>query len=261
MIALVLLGCAAPLGVEGEAREKAGQAGDWQAGDAIDGWEDYDCGLLSGADVATVAYPSVPGAQFAFGREDGGEAIVMTLELADCEELECVPGDVDPGEAARISANVRDPYRTFRGALGWYVDSPDREDDHISSDGYGPLGWFNPELNREPPTVEVCISRLRPDMIRGVIAARFENQLLAHLYVDALQLYYTFEYRYVPHCAFDMSTSRDDMVIPDGCYSSQAYIYSAYEGTNYDDVWDWDAIVDPAVRDALYTQYTPANWE
>lgn len=120
-----------------------------------------------------------------------------------------------------------------------------------------PLGYIEAYGERESPAdTRVCISRFRPDQLRGVVYVDMRDGYVPHSdWYASVTITVPFEFTFVPHSAFYGYGDRPWDKKPEGTDD----FYIQYGDLTYDEAWPWDEITDPAVRDALYEMYTPWN--
>jgi hypothetical protein len=108
-------------------------------------------------------------------------------------------------------------------------------------------------------TTELCISRMRPDQLSGVL--EIYPRLWHWGTADYLSFYHDFRVRipftfmFGDHSAELTDEPTDSFVEPEGADR----VSYGYFGLTYDEAWPWDDITDPTIRDAVYERYTPWN--
>lgn len=264
-LAFGLVGCQQPIPGElpagpGHAvRPKAASA--WQPGDDIPGWEgyDYDCPLSTGAGAETVYFPDVWKAMVWFTTPSGDLAVNSSIYVTptDCTDFECPDsgtGSHSGGFDVYAAAGEWPMGDVFR-KTGLYGRDSDRADSYLEGSSVLPLGNFVADgTETRYLGFSLCISRLRPDEIQGVISVIYYDYTLYHAYYSQALVQYPFDNFYEEHAAWDYNY--DGFPPDDDAFRHAIY----YDGNiSYDTVWDWGAITDPAIRDLVYDAYTPSN--
>jgi hypothetical protein len=91
-----------------------------------------------------------------------------------------------------------------------------------------------------------------------VIYLDYPTQRLGHAYSEAVLIQYPFDELLADHCGLDEATGGGGG-LPEDCTSNRMITYGP--GASYDEMWNWDAITDPEIRDLVYERYTPFNLE
>lgn len=233
---------------------------EWQAGDDIPGWEgyEYDCPVYSGANVATVSFPSIWFSVAGMASDDTQTVISVGVDIADCTDKACGGSGDDPGNAPDVLAIVVD--RSVTDLLlktGYYGAASERKDSQLVSTGEVPVGGFTTDGMERIINVEFCLSRFRPDELRGLVYVTYSSRgTLSHNYFDDALVQYPFDVTFEDHAAWDDNTPGSDPSFAD--LVNHSIYYGGF--ADYDHAWDWDAITDPAIRTAVYDRYTPWNW-
>lgn len=245
-----------PLGALREGGGVPKSVTEWLPGDDVPGWGsyEYDCPLYTGANVAQVDLPDTwySGAWF-IGNADGYAHYLFGI--ADCSESGKACSDRpsgDPGWAYLMLETYDFAVADIFQKAGYYCEGCGHPDSLVISRGTFAIGGFADD-EQGHPWVEMCLSRVRPDEVRGVAYLNYYTSLLPYEYFSQALVQYPFDMLYADHASWDMNLGSV------GPHNSYHYMNYA-EGFTYDNVWDWDAITDPAIREAVYERYTPSNW-
>lgn len=229
----------------------------WEPGDDVPGWEDADCPVETGADSVVVEQMFATVRWYGLLVDERGVALGPSFDLQDCTEFSCDGAGVQI-DVPDVSVTLVDFSRDIWNKQGEYCAG-----DECYTSGWSAslaIGGYSTGGEHPAPDVTLCLSRVRPDQILGVMTVDYLHQTLPHEYVQRVQVHYPFEVLYGDHCAWDRSVPVGDASPPEECPLTITMF--DYQGSaTYDTSWDWDAITDPAIREELYTRYTPFNWD
>lgn len=262
----ILAACGPSLpGSAAGAAAKSAQESVWQPGDDIPGWEsyDYDCPLLTGGDTATMSLPDVWMNILALRDVDGVVVLWFYVTVASCEDAPCAETQVYPTGAPYTYTIASAGYvGDVLQKTGYYGAGTDWPSSDLVARGVQSVGAFTTEGYDRWLDVEFCFSSVRPDLLRGVLYVTYltgaGTQILHYDHYPRFHVQFPFEAPFPDHGAWDASTIAR-VAPPPPSFDDDHYI-GYVGGITYDNAWDWDAITDPTIRDAVYDRYTPYNW-
>lgn len=254
LLPFLAVACGSPAPLVGRTEALSKGESSWQPGDAVPGWEDANCDQEPGTNVISNVLPSVALAEIHAGvGPDGAPGMRPVLTVADCVDFVCEPEDVTL-RPRNAPYSVLESYTNTDGGrygpgLGW-IAAPSvvlnlTFGEAVFGDwwGYHKTGYVDTELS-------ICIARLRPDGLSGVLQLD-----------DAWQATPTYPYSTSIRLPFQVQFSPGSACLLDSCDASrtdyQAFLYE--EPDSYDTVWSWDTITDPLIRDTLYNEYYPRS--
>lgn len=256
MLASALAGCVwgpseQKVGAEDPRREKKAH---WQPGDDIPGWEglDVECPLAESAGHAVVQLPDLMYEAIVVGNYEDGPTIQAFVKLADYSDTQDGAVVTYPGAGPYTDVAAKDlSAESLTWMTGWYGPGTERSGAAVIAAISAPVGGTSTDWGDE---VLLCLSRVRPDEMRGVIYVIYHSNTLAWLHYRRAVIEYPFESFFQGSIdgAFEITP------LPTEDYSDFAFYYVG--GANYDEIWDWDAITDPVIRDTVYERYKPYNW-
>lgn len=230
----------------------------WVPGDPVPGWCDYPCDaefeLPAGADEAPVSFES--GKMYVQLNDYGALSSQSAINYGS-------DGHLDADDAPRwllgfgrkssavgtgVSSRQQGWYYLDDAELTlWYRDEAhgirwvDIEDNETPSEGW-----------RDVRPYGVCISRFRPDHIRGWawfdLTAEPLGSFDSWLFVRIDLVLAEHAAQYATEYVYPQLTPEQ---------SALMFYYSDWQGITYDNAWPWDEITDPDLRQQLYDLYTP----
>lgn len=232
-----------------------GEASPFVASD-VPGWDDYNCAEEDPVATMSFTFPDVftVTGVFLAGQPSAGPHF-LTVQLHDCVYFAC-DGSLDttlPYTEATADGTWGDA--GIPRALGvWGPD--DTAPRYVEGLGNSPFGPWSDTTYGWVGEVTVCVERMRPDEIRGVV--RVSGSVTDYTYDDYYDildtvLRFPFSVQLDDHAGFD-TTLPDTGTAPPG-YSTAHFEYDV----PYDDAWPWDQITDKKVRQELHDRYTPYN--
>ena len=225
----------------------------WEPGDVIPGWEglDVECPLGESAGQAIVWLPDLIDGAFGMTIYEGSNYMGIDVVLADYSDEEDGEVITAPNRGPYVDVDARDyAAESFMSRTGWYGPGTERSDVVLFGAIYVSVGRTN---DGGADDVLLCLSRVRPDEMAGVIYVYYHSTL-SWLHYDQAVVEYPFEA--VFNGGFDSTYELSTPPTDDFWHNAFGY----GEGASYDDVWDWDAITDPEIRDIIYERYKPYNW-
>lgn len=236
---------------------------DWSPGDDIPGWEDADCAEPEVGQALETTFPDIFVVEGTF--VDPSLAAwagphLLTVKLRDCEVFPCRVTDTDvdpnlPRVVAALDGTLGDPGEP-RGQGWWGPDGAAPR--AVDASGNGPIEAWSNAAYGSIGSVTTCISRLRPDEVRGVVRVELAADATS-IWINTA-LYPSVVYRFpfsvllADHAGFDASAPDRRPDRPDA-YDTAHFVYER----PYADAWPWDDITDPAIREAVYERYEPYN--
>lgn len=257
----LLLACASPPAEEPLplAAPVTTKAPPWVVGGEVPGWPDVGCD----PGLSATRYRFDNPTQWRMVGEIAEVAgrvrpVRITIETRDCGSFSC--DDTQPRASstpyllASLSLSGDDG---LADATGWW--GPDATTARtVRGSGYsvfGRAGNYTRNGHGDNAEVSVCLSRVRPDSVTGVLFFRLTTpgDPVQFQWVDAVEFWSPFSFTLPEHAgtsgAADAQTGgtegRDDALV------------WRYLGVSYDDAWPWASITDGAIHDALYNAYTP----
>ena len=227
----------------------------WQPGDEIPGWEvyEYDCPLTLEGGAAVVNFPDAWTNLLILNNARGTLEMTTSLVITDCGDAPCEGSTSTPTTLPSVKVAGKDLDATdVLHKSGYYGQTADRPGSVLLAIGSLPVGSFTdgyPDIMQ----LAYCLSRVRPDELRGVFYITYLSGALPHDYYEDALVQYPFELPF--QGSFDYNYA-----LPTPPTDDFFEHVVGYNGTiNYDSAWDWAAITDPDVRDAVYDQYRPYN--
>lgn len=234
----------------------------WTAGGEVPGWPDVTCD------------PGLTSARYRFNNPTNwrmvGEIAEVSgrvrpariyIETRDCASFPCdttQPRDPGTPYLAALLELPSDDGTT--DATGWW--GPDATITRtVRGSAYavfGRAGNHARDGHGANAEVSVCLSRVRPDSVEGVLFFRLPNpgDPVQFWAVDAVEFWAPFTFTLADHAGTSWPTDARTGG-PEGDASTLEW---RYIGVSYDEAWPWAAITDAGIRDALYTAYTPVPW-
>lgn len=266
MILALLAGCeTGPMPPSVDDRDSAIDSGDlttdWQPGDPVPGWDDYECVLPFELDEQTTYLDSELweiGGEFAY--RDGIQTASAYVGFGECwgacsyyDDDASLPGveEWSLSWGAGFDSNFGKEWFSGsfpcseRATASGYAWVDDVSYYHECYDTYNPFSY--------PVPLEVCISIFRPDRIKGIAymdISEAEGNKTGFDYV-----YAGIDQVLAPHAAYYHYESWKLLDEEQAPYAFQYYDLS------YDEHWPWDDITDPAIRQVLHDTYTPVDPE
>lgn len=234
---------------------------DWAPGEEVPGWSDADCTEPSPGRSFVFEYPDLFRFEGRFTAEVAWagphEGVV---QLRDCNLFLCPADSLSlevPYVWARLEA-VGDDGAT-RGEGEWGPDEVTAR--HVGSSGRSALvDWENDgTAERAPASVTVCLERVRPDEVRGVVRVEVtagDYPYIAVSYYDSVVFRFPFDVLLPERSGEDLSRPATPEDRPEG-FDVAHFLYDQ----PYDEAWPWDDIRDPSIREQLYERYRPYNVE
>lgn len=235
--------------------------GAWEPGADIPGWEDYPCEdelvLPPDAEVRDIvaSYGQIRAAHWIEGAEPDEEMAEHPgyIRMDGDDTDGCVDGD----NCYVWMQAWSEAWRTLEPrAQGWYElqDAPFSGARDIGGGGNTAEGTFvymaqwGGQQRTAPASGRACFSRIRPDQFRGLWIAEIDPYFMPDYWSGPRVVVYRFDVRFEHHAAFTVD-ELSNQVFP------VYHVY--YDSVPYEDAWPWDDITDPAVRQALFRDYTP----
>lgn len=233
---------------------------EWQPGDDIPGWEvyEYPCPVYSGGAASTVSLPDTWFTYLSMGDYAANIILSICVTAADCTDASCTTSiNNDPGDAPHVFFTTTDwAVADIYEKTGYYGEGSGR-DTTLTVTGGVPIGLFRSETSQRQLTTSVCVSRVRPDNLQGVVTVVYTSEgPLPHQYYDEVTVQYPFDVVFEDHAAWDFDIDGGDPSFEP--LADRSINYSA--PTDYDHAWNWAAITDAEIRAAVYDRYTPYNW-
>lgn len=232
---------------------------DWSPGDAAPGWEDADCTEASPGRAFEITFPSLFRIEGTFlrGQATGGPHLV-TVKLRDCANFTCALHTLDTNDPY-VSVSLDATGGSTDEPRGTGTWGPDEDTDrHVRGDGKSVMmDWSNGDVEPIEAAVSVCLERVRPDGLRGVVRVEVTQRNYPWdriSFYDSIVLRFPFDVLVPDHAGFDARYLDVPADLPDG-YPSAHFVYEL----PYGDAWPWDDITDPSIREQLYERYTPYN--
>ena len=182
----------------------------------------------------------------------------LYLETRDCASFACDGSQPREASTPFLSASLGlmgDDGAT--DALGWW--GPDATTARVvRGGGYAVFGRAGNQarnghgINAE---VSVCLSRLRPDSVSGVLFFRLPTpgDPVQFWVVEAVEFWTPFTFTLPEHAGATWPADAR----PGGLEGDASLLEWRYLGVSYDDAWPWRCILDPKIRESLYNRYTP----
>ena len=223
------------------------------------GWDDADCTDPTPGRTMSITMPTpfLMEARFLAGQASPGPH-QLTIQLHDCVLLPCTDGYLDPGQpytSATLDASGGKS-DVPRGLGGW---GPDTEDPRrVAAEGLSFGGAWADDGTRMCAAVTVCLERVRPDVIRGVVRAEssqdeWKGGRMYYYYYPSVVYRFPFEIHLDEHAGFD-TTQPEAGSAPAG-FATARYLYDI----PYEEAWPWEEIEDASVAQDLHDRYTPYN--
>jgi hypothetical protein len=229
----------------------------WEPGDPIPGWDDYDCAETAGSQAFQTVFPNNYrfSASFPAGATNGPQT--LRVAVRDCVAFSCIPDKLALDKPyASVTLDASSGTSTDPRGLGWW--GPDATDPrHVEGIGNGPVeSWSNSGYG-STSVVTVCMSKVRPDIVAGVIRVEVTT---ANSAMPLGSLFGSIIYRFpftIPmadHSGLDTAVGGERPPAPDG-FTEAHFVYDR----NYATAWPWGDITDATIRDTVYERYRPYN--
>jgi hypothetical protein len=232
----------------------------WSPGDPIPGWEDSPCDAPpAGAGHLSTTFPDGWSARASIRGNDTGEVTSRSLSLllVDCTTIDCSGLDRPQGVASHADLSLVD-HSGGTESRGQGVYGPGYADEPLGGYSEGDsqlLYWTATDTDTRADNAlgYTCLSRVRPDMIEGVLLLRPYD--IGWNYYRDTQIRISFSVTFADHAHVDDDEPTDAYTEPEGADIA----HFAYNEIDYDEAWPWELITDKSIRDAVYDRYTPWN--
>lgn len=230
----------------------------WTQGDNVPGWDDADCSEGHPAMAYVSTFPDVFAVQGTFLPDMAGTGPhLLSVRLRDCTDFACETDIFDqtvPYVLADLDATRGDDGHRM-GTGEWGPDATANR--QVQASGRSLLIDWADDGTLTSAAVTVCIQRLRPDEIQGVVRAEVTPANYPFGTVSStrsLVFRFPFDVLLPDHAGFD-STQPDRPADQPLGYTTGHFTYDQ----PYDDAWPWEDITDPSIREQVYDRYTPYN--